>query len=298
MLLILIVFLGFLLGLTFVQYLTVHPLKIELYLTFTLILTSLTVFLLLLQVITDSNIFLSSLTGGIAFFIGYFIRTRQVMAQEDTREYPNIERSKEGPVKGHTAIIYLTHGEPETYNPIGWINQFREFDELKTPFIPFLLRPIFIYKLRRKYLKVGRSNHKVIHKEMLESLVREFRLSNDTSTKFYLAFLDDEPRPEAAVIQALNEGASNIIISFVFVSFSSHTLEGKEVIKSIKPEDYGVSLKFTQPLWDSSALHKMFLEKSNTIIKNREKSKVGILLVGHGQPEEWDEIFPLQTKHE
>jgi protoheme ferro-lyase len=110
--------------------------------------------------------------------------------------------------------------------------------------------------------------------------------------------LDDEPRPEAAVIKALNEGASEIIVSFVFVSISSHTVEGKEAIKSIKPEDYGVALKFTQPLWDSSALHNMFLEKSNTIIRNREKSKVGILLVAHGQPEEWDELFPLQTKHE
>ena len=32
-------------------------------------------------------------------------------------------------IKFDTAVIYFTHGEPETYDPIGWLNQFREFDE-------------------------------------------------------------------------------------------------------------------------------------------------------------------------
>ena len=43
----------------------------------------------------------------------------------------------------------VTHGEPETYDPIGWINQFAEFDEQKIPFVPLVARPIFLYRLRQ-----------------------------------------------------------------------------------------------------------------------------------------------------
>ena len=299
MLIILILPLGFFAGLALVQYLTVHPLKIEYYLSISLSLIFLTTFLFLIQGVNDFSTFVFSLIGYlITFSAGYYIRTAQVLAREDSREYTEINQSKVDPRKNHTAIIYLTHGEPATYNPIGWINQFREFDELKTPFLPFLIRPLFLYKLRRKYLKVGRSNHKLIHQEMVESLTTEYRRSNDASTQIYLAFLDDEPSPKAAVTQALNDGASRIIVSFVFVSISSHTLEGKEIINSMKPENYGSSLEFTQPLWDSSTLHQMFLEKADSVIGNTDKSKIGILLVGHGQPKEWDALFPLQTEHE
>ena len=46
--------------------------------------------------------------------------------------------------------------------------------------------------------------------------------------KVYASFLDADPRPDAAVIQAMNEGASQIVVAEVFVSISNHTREGEE----------------------------------------------------------------------
>ena len=103
-----------------------------------------------------------------------------------------------------------------------------------------------------------------------------------------LSFLDDEPRPDAAVITALNEGASQIIACEVFVSISNHTLEGEELIKKLNCQDYGVQLVFTEPLWNSSQLQSMFLKRANESLGQTSKLKAGILLVGHGQPSEWD----------
>ncbi|MHA2074893.1 MAG: hypothetical protein ACW97X_09765, partial [Candidatus Hodarchaeales archaeon] len=145
--------------------------------------------------------------------IGYSLMTKRILSMNDDRFIPRIMRSKDDPGSGHTAVVYFTHGEPETYNPIGWINQFREFDEQNTPFIPFLIRPFFLFQLRRKYLKVGKSDHKKMHQIMIQDLEERFSDEGDDSTKFYLSFLDDEPRPNAAVIQALNEGASQIVVS-------------------------------------------------------------------------------------
>ena len=90
-------------------------------------------------------------------------------------------------------VIYFTHGEPETYDPIGWINQFREFDEEHIAFVPFFARPFFVYNLRDHYLQVGMSQHRQGHLGMIKALEQEFRSTGDTTTRFYICFLDDSP---------------------------------------------------------------------------------------------------------
>jgi hypothetical protein len=42
----------------------------------------------------------------------------------------------------------------------------------------------------------------------------------------------------------------------------------------------------------------MFVQRANANIGDTDKSKVGILLVGHGQPDEWDVEWPTETEHE
>ena len=227
----------------------------------------------------------------------YWLAAKRVLSREDPRVVPDLVRAEGDRGQGHTAVIYLTHGEPETYDPIGWINQFREFDELGTRFIPFLVRPLFLHLLRDKYLAVGRSDHGRMHRRMLASLERAYRESGDQDTRFYLAFLDDAPRPDAAVIRALNEGASQLVISEVFVSISNHTAEGEELIESVAPERFAVVLR-AGPLWDSAILHAMFVDRASKAIGDTDRSRVGVLLIGHGQPPEWDALWPTETAQE
>jgi len=229
---------------------------------------------------------------------GYKAMTRVILSRDDPRPIPDITRKKGDPGLGHTAIVYFTHGEPETYDPIGWINQFNEFDEQGIPFVPLLIRPIFIYQLRKKYLQVGKSNHREMHGQMLKSLEQAYRAQGDTTIRFYLSFLDDNPRPDAAVIQALNEGASRIIVSEVFLTISNHTAEGKELIEELNLEEHGVPIVYTGPLYDSKTLQSMFVKRANAHIGDTPKDKVGVLLVGHGQPDEWDIEWPTETEQE
>ncbi|MHA2175964.1 MAG: sirohydrochlorin chelatase [Candidatus Hodarchaeales archaeon] len=300
-----LVFLGiemvitFLIGILMVKFLTVHPLKIDFYLS--MLWGSILVFISLILLLPFSNLYLglvSLVLSGISFITGYYLMTIQVLKVSEDLVLPNINRNESDLGDGHIAVVYLTHGEPETYNPIGWLHQFKEFDELKTPFIPFIARPFFLYQLRKKYLKVGRSDHRRNHQLMIQDLEQDFRNSGDTNTQFYLSFLDDTPDPVTATINALNNGASHIILTEVFVSNSSHTLEGEKLVKEFNPAKYGATLSFTKPLWDSRALHQMFLAKLDEKVLESDKSKVGILLVGHGQPESWDKLFPLQTTQE
>jgi hypothetical protein len=82
------------------------------------------------------------------FLVGYAIQAKSILSRKESQTLPAIKRQKGDPGDGHTAVIYFTHGEPETYDPIGWLNQFRELDEHKIPFVPFLARLIIIYQLR------------------------------------------------------------------------------------------------------------------------------------------------------
>jgi len=233
------------------------------------------------------------------FLAGYWWATKRFLSREDTRPVPAVTRAKKDPGLGHTAIIYFTHGEPETFDPIGWINQFNEFDEQGIAFVPLAARPLFANQLRTKYLEVGRSDHRRMHIQMVNSLEQAFRAEGDMTTKFYYSFLDDNPRPDAAVIQALNDGASRIVVSEVFLTISNHTAEGEELIEALNVEEtFGVPLVFTGPMYDSKTLQSMFVQRANANIGDTDKSEIGILLVGHGQPDEWDVEWATETEQE
>jgi sirohydrochlorin ferrochelatase len=279
------------------EYLTVHPLRMSRYLfVATMLLAG-----ILAGVAWGFDGWQRLAAAAAALAVGlasYTLMTRRFLAREDDRPVPAITRAKGDPSLGHTAVVYFTHGEPETYDPIGWINQFREFDEQKIPFVPLLVRPLFAYQLRKKYLAVGRSNHRQTHVRMIHKLAEAYRAQGDHSTRFYLSFLDDNPRPDAAAIQALNDGASRIVVAEVFLTLSNHTAEGEELIKALALEDYGIDVRYTGPLWDSDTLKRMFVQRANAWVDGIDKSQVGVLLVGHGQPDEWDVEWATETEQE
>jgi len=286
------------LGVVFVQYLSVHPLQMSSYAFATCLVLGLLIWAI--KTGFKKKALWAAIILSLALFLtGYLSMTKMILAREDSRPVPELTRKTDDPGLGHTAVIYFTHGEPETYDPIGWINQFNEFDDQGIAFIPMIARPMFFNALRNSYLMVGKSDHHSMHMKMIASLEEAYRAEGDSTTKFYLAFLDDNPRPDAAAIQALNEGASRIVVSEVFLTISNHTAEGEHQIKALNiPETFGIPVEFTGPMYDSETLMSMFVSRANANIGDTDKSKVGILLMGHGQPAEWDVEWPTETAQE
>jgi protoheme ferro-lyase len=290
--------LAVLLGVLYVQFLSVHPLQMSLYLLATCVV------LFLIGVVIKVGfkgkaLWVAIPLSVLLFYGGQLGMTKVILGRDDPRPVPELTRQPGDPGLGHTAVVYFTHGEPETYNPIGWINQFNEFDEQGIAFIPMVARPYFFNALRDHYLEVGKSDHRQMHHQMIASLEAAYRAEGDTTTKFYISFLDDNPRPDAAAIQALNEGASKIIVSEVFLTISNHTAEGEHQINDLNIEEtFNIPVEYTGPLYDSETLKSMFVERANANIGDTPKSKVGILLVGHGQPDEWDVEWATETEQE
>lgn len=285
-------------GVFYVLYLTVHPLRMSLFMFLSTVSLALLVATIAIWFRKAALAFVIPLSIGL-FVVGWWLMSLRFMATPDLRTSPELIREPGDPGKGHTAVVYFTHGEPETYDPIGWVNQFREFDEQGIPFVPLLVRPLFAYSLRKHYLIVGRSNHRFMHHQMIKALERRYREQGDSSTQFYLSFLDDSPTPEAGAIMALNDGCSRMVVSEVFLTVSNHTAEGENQIKELEVEErFGVPVRFTGPLYDSETLKRMFVERANANLAGVDKAKVGVLLVGHGQPDEWDEEWPTETEQE
>ena len=261
-----------------------------------LALASAALLLTLVRSFRGIDFLLAGLVILVGFVLGYIIANAAFLAKKVVRRLPEIQRRDGG--DGHTAILYFTHGEPPGYSAQPWVDTIREFDRDKVPFIPWLIRPIFFNTVRREYLAAGGSAHNQIHQIIIDNLKRAMPDEVQKGARFYLSFLENNPYPDEMAIRAINEGASRIVILPVFITESSHTEEGKKMVSSVAPEKYGVQTFYTGALWDSETLQYSFVERTNEMLNGLDKSKVGILLVGYGQPTQWENIFPAQNRQE
>jgi protoheme ferro-lyase len=146
-------------------------------------------------------------------------------------------------------------------------------------------------------VKAGGSHHNAIHSRTMLKL-EQMMSSAHPDLRFYLSFIDDRPHPDEAAAQAVRDGAAKIILANVFLTESSHTQEGEEMVAGLNLEQLGIPVCITYPLWNSDHLIDMFVQQSEQVRRNIPREKVGVLLVAHGQAPESDAIYPKQTKQE
>ena len=284
-------------GVFLMAYLVALPTKMSLFLT--LLVISLLVWgLVALKYIPRRKLVGAGGLLVVMFLAGYLASTWIYLARSEPGDLPEITRSLQDPGDGRTAILYYTHGEPPAYSPWPWIETFHELDADKASFVPWPFRPYFLSGVRQFYLESGGSAHNKIHQIMLHSLMQAMPETLSQGVRFYQAFLDSPPRPDEAVIQAINEGASKLIVVPVFLTDSSHTIGGQKQVESVEAEKYGVKICFAKPLWNSESLQQMFVARADDQLNGVKTAKVGNLLVGHGQPKDWDAIYPTQTEQE
>lgn len=289
--------LAFSAGVFLLNYLVAKPVRMSLYLAGALILAFIWV-VIAWRYFQGWQLLGNVLLGMVFVVAGYLVANGIYLAQEEHRNLPQITRQPGDPSNGHTAVLYYTHGEPPAYSAMPWIETFHELDSDGVSFIPRPFRPFFLYNLRREYLAIGGSAHNKVHQIMLHSLEETMPVAKSRGVRFYQGFLDNPPRPDEVAIQAVNEGASKLVVMPVFLTDSSHTQAGQEMLEALELEKTGVQVCYASPLWDSPSLRQMFLERAAQNLDGVDKSRVAILLVGHGQPEDWDKIYPTQTEQE
>jgi protoheme ferro-lyase len=284
-------------GICLVLFLVAFPLRMNFYLLIFLILVGGAGFFGMYFITADQVMPVLAICLA-CFIAGYLGGTGVFLSQHEKRDLPAITRQPGKKGRGHTAVIYFTHGEPPGYDPFPWLETMREFDHDKVPFIPFPFRPFFFHAMRKEYLKAGGSPHNRIHEYMFRAVQAFFPAGKKKGLHFYLAFLDCNPRPDEMAIRAINDGADRIILLPIFITISSHTQAGQGMVAALEPEKFGVSVCMAEPLWDSEPLKNHFVQRAEAARGDTPREQAGILLIGHGQPKAWDAIYPTQTEQE
>jgi protoheme ferro-lyase len=235
----------------------------------------------------------------IGIISGYLITCTAALKPKEQKNAFYIE-PKTARTQGHTAIIYFTHGEPRTYEGSfdAWLEAIDEMDKTGVPFVPKPFRPFFFKKVRDEYFRVGGSFHNTIHGRMMDKLQEVYREKIDKNARFYLSYSDDTPHPDEMAVKAINDGADKVILLNVWLTDSDHSDHGKEIIEALQPEKYGVKMCVTETLWNSERMKRMIVNRANRATGSESKADIGILLVAHGQPAEWDKIFKKQPEQE
>ena len=193
------------------------------------------------------------------------------------------------------AVIYFTHGEPETYQPEPWISMLHELDSTVPGFPPKPVWPVILDGIKRSFAAVGTSPHGRIHAQTMAE-VRD--AVGDEDVAWYLSFLDADPRLRDAVAAAVRAGATDLALLTVFLTDSDHTAEADHLVEAMGLSPAGIRVVRTPVLWDDPRLARMVADKVLRTAGDRDRATVGVLLVGHGQPAEWDADHPTETEQE
>lgn len=211
----------------------------------------------------------------LSFTLGYTITTFSVLSQDKnkhTLEGRDVHNS-------YTAVIQLAPGEPPEYKVTSAARRLELADDPKDA-PPILLRPFYMRDLKGKYTAIGSSPYRDYYLQLAGKV--QSRLDN--SHRVQAAFYTDEPTLVQAVAHSIEEGARQIIIVHARVTDPPDPVLTGDLLEGIRPQDYGVQIKYAGPLWDSSLLAQIYVRRVLEALPqvNTDVVDTGLLLVGRG----------------
>lgn len=192
-------------------------------------------------------------------------------------------------------VLYFTHGEPETYQPEPWVNMLHELDATVPGFPPKPAWPAILAGIKRSFEVVGTSPHGRIHAQTMDAVRRAVARPD---VEWRLAFLDADPPLRDAMAAAAGDGATDAVFLTVFLTESDHTAEADHLVEAMGLPEAGIRWVRTPALWDDPRLAQMVANKVIRATGSRDRATVGVMLVGHGQPAQWDLTHPTETAQE
>ena len=227
----------------------------------------------------------------LSFALGYTLTTFSVLSYSSKRWTPRSGRGQ----GAFTAVIQLAPGEPPEYGVESASRRLALADDPQdVP--PVLLRPFYLRDLRNKYARIGSSPYREYHSE----LARKVQSRLDSSHKVYQAFYSDSPEQARVTAQAIEEGATRLVLVHVRVSNPPDPVMSGELMSGLNPASHGVPLVEAGPLWDSELLPQIYVRRVLEAVPQVAESpdEVGLLLVGRGHVQSPDGRQSSDTRHE
>jgi protoheme ferro-lyase len=199
--------------------------------------------------------------------------------------------------KYKTGIIMIGHGEPEVFEEELWAEALHEmFEELKRTGIeapPDEAIPLMLPIIEGKYAAIGgRSRHNEIIGKQSELIART--LHEHVVSYGFNEFTS--PHFTDVTGQMIREGITRMVFVPMLMTDSSHTQEIKNKIECMNLQEQGVAWVMSKPLFYRPEPVQLVINKIMRAAGNTPPDKTGILLVSHGEPDQWALSSTINTK--
>ncbi|MEA2069752.1 MAG: hypothetical protein U9O98_00525 [Asgard group archaeon] len=258
-----------------------------------------------LQIAWNSGMFI------LAIIVGFVFGTRSIIKLKF--ESPLPEGLPLQTEEDKSAIILLTEGVPEEYNPLPYIREYRKKKETDVEQKAFLLQPFEFFKIKRKYAILEKNQkeipkieqeqlteekkREIPHKNIVKTMITKLEKSFLDFDMYQEAFVNDWPTINQAILRVLSLGATRItILNTIFGQGFKYDLFLNE-FKRIDYSDLDIAIKETPQLAESEKLIDIYINQINSnFASDEQKDSIGILLLGEGQPPEWDSQYRKNTQ--
>jgi protoheme ferro-lyase len=251
-----------------------------------------------LQLIWNIGIFL------LAIVFGYMWATRGIMRLKFDSPLPeNLPIDTEDKLG---AVIILAKGESDDYNPLPLIRRFYKNVELDVKQKSKFLQPFEFYKVKRKYRKIIKEQQALSiddiklnaasnpYRKIIGDLVNKLEESFLNFDMYQVAFVNDWPTMNQALLTVISRGSNKITVLNLF---TSECYEYDLAIKEMGKIDYsqiGVTISQTDFLATNDDIQDLVANKIKEAVPTGQDLKdIGVILVAEGQIEDWDPIYPL-----
>ncbi len=202
-----------------------------------------------------------------------------------------------GADNGRIAVIVLAGGEPERYDPSVLTAGFLDLEETGVPLPPEATRTLMYLSEKSRYASVGGSPARAGARSIADKLSRVLE-AETTQSDVRVAWLDPPERLDDAVAAAAADGYHHVAVVPLGIADSLYLDRAKRSVDTLGLGADGMRVAYAAPLWGSSDIARAVAEAVLASVPEADRSSTGVVLVGHGQPWQWDRTHPAGSEQE
>ncbi len=217
---------------------------------------------------------------------------------------PSLARPLPGPTRpelgediGRIAVVLLAEGEPEAYDPSLLTAAFADLEETDVPVPPEAARMFVYLSEKARYASVGGSPARAAARTVADILGARLHATRD-DVDVRPAWLDPPQRLDDVVSAAAGEGYRRIAVVPFGIADSLYLDRAKRSVDDLSLAADGVRVAYAAPLWSSSGVARAVADRVLASVPAPDRGTTGVVLVGHGQPWQWDREYPAGSEHE
>jgi sirohydrochlorin ferrochelatase len=195
------------------------------------------------------------------------------------------------------AFIVLADGRPERYDPRAMTEAFELLADTDVPVPSDAVRVFAYLSERMRYRSAGLDAARPVVREITHGMTEALR-SRGVTGRVYEAWLQGAPRLADAVAAAVGDGSRDVVVVPLHVAETVWLARARSDAESITPPDGPVRLFVCPPLWAEPRLAGLVAKRVLAALPRGPRATDGAVLVGDGQPWQWDRAHPSSCEHE